>query len=175
MSDNSVISTRVRLARNLKDFPFPCKLSPDGMEKVIEKVRSAVKNSNSSIASDFKFIKMSDLTEAQCVSLVERRIVSPEFISNTEGRALLVNSDESLSIMINEEDHIRIQAITKGLALEQTYDLVDRPDAEPDVYKRAAVSPTILPTARIIPARIPGIALGRIILIIVLSLPAPSP
>ena len=48
MSDNSVISTRVRLARNLKDFPFPCKLSPDGMEKVIEKVRSAVKNSNSS-------------------------------------------------------------------------------------------------------------------------------
>ena len=123
MSDNSVISTRVRLARNLKDFPFPCKLSPEGMEKVIEKVRSAVKNSNSSIASDFKFIKMSDLTEAQCVSLVERRIVSPEFISNTEGRALLVNSDESLSIMINEEDHIRIQAITKGLALEQTYDL----------------------------------------------------
>ena len=128
MSDNSVISTRVRLARNLKDFPFPCKLSPDGMEKVIEKVRSAVKNSNSSIASDFKFIKMSDLTEAQCVSLVERRIVSPEFISNTEGRALLVNSDESLSIMINEEDHIRIQAITKGLALEQTYDLVDKLD-----------------------------------------------
>ena len=128
MNDNSVISTRVRLARNLKDFPFPCKLSPDGMEKVIEKVRSAVKNSNSSIASDFKFIKMSDLTEAQCVSLVERRIVSPEFISNTEGRALLVNSDESLSIMINEEDHIRIQAITKGLALEQTYDLVDKLD-----------------------------------------------
>ena len=128
MSDNSVISTRVRLARNLKDFPFPCKLSPEGMEKVIEKVRSAVKNSNSSIASDFKFIKMSDLTEAQCVSLVERRIVSPEFIGNTEGRALLVNSDESLSIMINEEDHIRIQAITKGLALEQTYDLVDKLD-----------------------------------------------
>ena len=128
MSDNAVISTRVRLARNLKDFPFPCKLSAEGMEKVIEKVRSAVKNSNSSIASDFKFIKMSDLTEAQCVSLVERRIVSPEFISNTEGRALLVNSDESLSIMINEEDHIRIQAITKGLALEQTYDLVDKLD-----------------------------------------------
>ena len=68
MSDNSVISTRVRLARNLKDFPFPCKLSPDGMEKVIEKVRSAVKNSNSSIASDFMFIKMSDLTEAMGIN-----------------------------------------------------------------------------------------------------------
>ena len=128
MSDNAVISTRVRLARNLKDYPFPCKLSSEGMEKVIEKVRTAVKSSNSSIASDFKFIKMSDLNEAQCVSLVERRIVSPEFIGNTEGRALLVNSDESLSIMINEEDHIRIQAITKGLALEQTFDLVDKLD-----------------------------------------------
>lgn len=63
-----------------------------------------------------------------CFSCRGCRIVSPEFIGNTEGRALLVNSDESLSIMINEEDHIRIQAITKDLALEQTYDIVDKLD-----------------------------------------------
>ena len=49
---NEVISTRVRLARNLKDYPFPCRLSEQGRKKVIEKVTSAIRDSNSSIASD---------------------------------------------------------------------------------------------------------------------------
>ena len=109
---NEVISTRVRLARNLKDYPFPCRLSEQGRKKVIEKVTSAIRDSNSSIASDFNLIKLDDLTEAQGVSLVERHLVSPEFISETEGRALLLSKDESMSIMINEEDHIRLQVIT---------------------------------------------------------------
>ena len=114
---NEVISTRVRLARNLKDYPFPCRLSEQGREKVIEKVTSAIKDSNSSIASDFNLIKLDDLTEAQGVSLVERHLVSPEFISETEGRALLLSKDESMSIMINEEDHIRIQVMTSSVIL----------------------------------------------------------
>lgn len=128
MSSNVVISTRVRLARNLKDYPFPCRLSTQGREKVIEKVRDALKNSNSPIASEFSFIKMSELTPQQSVSLVEKRLVSPEFISDTEGRALLLSKDESLSIMINEEDHIRLQVITDSLSLEQAYDTADRLD-----------------------------------------------
>lgn len=81
-----------------------------------------------SIASDFNLIKLDDLTEAQGVSLVERHLVSPEFISETEGRALLLSKDESMSIMINEEDHIRLQVITDGLSLEQAYDTADKLD-----------------------------------------------
>lgn len=125
---NEVISTRVRLARNLKNYPFPCRLSEQGRKKVIEKVTSAIRDSNSSIASDFNLIKLDDLTEAQGVSLVERHLVSPEFISETEGRALLLSKDESMSIMINEEDHIRLQVITDGLSLEQAYDTADKLD-----------------------------------------------
>ena len=128
MSNDVVISTRIRLARNLKDFPFPCKLNSQGREKVIEKVRDAVKKSNSPVASDFSFIKMSELTSSQSVSLVEKRLVSPEFISYTDGRALLISKDECFSIMINEEDHIRLQVITKGLSLEQAYDTADKLD-----------------------------------------------
>ena len=128
MSNDVVISTRIRLARNLKDFPFPCKLNSQGREKVIEKVRDAVKKSNSPVASDFSFIRMSDLTSSQSVSLVEKRLVSPEFISDTDGRALLISKDECFSIMINEEDHIRLQVITKGLSLEQAYDTADKLD-----------------------------------------------
>ena len=128
MSNDVVISTRIRLARDLKDFPFPCKLNSQGREKVIEKVRDAVKKSNSPVASDFSFIKMSELTSSQSVSLVEKRLVSPEFISETDGRALLISKDECFSIMINEEDHIRLQVITKGLSLEQAYDTADKLD-----------------------------------------------
>ena len=128
MNSNVVISTRVRLARNLKEYPFPCRLSLQGREKVIEKVKDAVKNSNSSVASDFDFIKMNELTPQQSVSLVEKRLVSPEFISDSDGRALLLSKDESLSIMINEEDHIRLQVITKGLSLEEAYDTADKLD-----------------------------------------------
>lgn len=123
-----VISTRVRLARNLKGYPFPCKLSAQGREEVIEKVRDAVKNSNSVLANDFSFIKMSEVDPRRSVSLVEKRLVSPEFISDNSGRALLLSSDESLSIMINEEDHIRLQVISKGLSLEQAYDTADKLD-----------------------------------------------
>lgn len=128
MSNDVVISTRIRLARNLKDFPFPCKLNSQGREKVIEKVRDAVKKSNSPVASDFSFIRMSELTSSQSVSLVEKRLVSPEFISETDGRALLISKDECFIIMINEEDHIRLQVITNGLSLEQAYDTADKLD-----------------------------------------------
>lgn len=128
MSNDVVISTRVRLARNLKDYPFPCRLSAQDKEKVIEKVKNAVENSNSPISKDFSFIRMSELTPQQGVSLVERRLVSPEFISESQGRALLLSKDESISIMINEEDHIRLQVIKSGLSLEDTYDIADKLD-----------------------------------------------
>lgn len=127
MSD-VIISTRVRLARNLKDYPFPCKLSEQGREKVNEKVKAAITQSNSVLQNDFDYIKLNELSPTQSVSLVEKRLVSPEFISDQRGRALLLSRDNSLSIMINEEDHIRLQVIKKGLSLEEAYDTADRLD-----------------------------------------------
>ncbi len=123
-----IISTRVRLARNLKDYPFPCKLSEQGKQKVNEKVRAAITQSNSVLQNDFEYIKMSGLSPVESVSLVEKRLVSPEFISDTNERALLLSKDKSLSIMINEEDHIRLQVIKNGLALEEAYDTADKLD-----------------------------------------------
>lgn len=123
-----IISTRVRLARNLKDYPFPCRLSEQGRRKVNDKVRAAITQSNSVLQNDFEYIELEKLTPTESVSLVEKRLVSPEFISDTSGRALLLSSDRSLSIMINEEDHIRLQVIKKGLALEEVYETADRLD-----------------------------------------------
>lgn len=128
MQNDVVISTRVRLARNLAEFPFPCKLNDNGKDIVAEKVKSAIKDSNSSISNDFHFLDLEQMNEMQRLNLVEHHLVSPEFISNTKGRALLITKDNKISIMVNEEDHLRIQVINKGFDLEETYFLADKVD-----------------------------------------------
>lgn len=128
MQNDVVISTRVRLARNLAEFPFPCKLNDKGKEVVIDKVKSAIKDSNSAVSNDFQFLDLGQMNEMQRLNLVEHHLVSPEFISNTKGRALLITKDNKISIMVNEEDHLRIQIINKGFDLEETYFLADKVD-----------------------------------------------
>ena len=123
-----VISTRIRFARNLKDYPFPCRLSEDKKRKVASIIKEAVLEGHSAISDRFKYIQMSELTQEEAVSLVERHLVSTEFISGRQGRGLLLLNDESVSIMINEEDHVRIQVINRGMKLNETYELADKID-----------------------------------------------
>lgn len=112
-----VISTRIRIARNIVDFPFPCKLTPEQSVQVIEKARGALFDGDN--ASQLEFIDMQKLTPASAVSLAERHIISPEFARGRAGRALLLSKDESISIMLNEEDHIRIQVMLPGMQLDE--------------------------------------------------------
>ncbi|MCI9273290.1 MAG: protein arginine kinase [Clostridiales bacterium] len=123
-----IVSTRIRLARNLMNDPFPCKLQKDGMLKVDKAVKDAVIHGNSAISNQFEYIDMGALSQTEAVSLVERHLVSPEFVSEREGRGLLLMNDESVSIMINEEDHLRIQVMQQGMALEEAYRMADRLD-----------------------------------------------
>ena len=73
---------------------------------------------------------MKTLTQAQIVSLAEKHVISPEFASSADGRALLLSDSENISIMLNEEDHIRLQVMMPGLALAQAYEIADRLDDE---------------------------------------------
>ncbi len=123
-----VISTRIRFARNLKDYPFPCRLGNEKKCKVANIVKEAVLDGHSAISDKFKYIQMSELTQEEAVSLVERHLVSPEFISDRQGRGLLLLDDESVSVMINEEDHIRIQVIKQNMDLNGAYELADKID-----------------------------------------------
>ena len=123
-----VVSTRVRLARNLRDFPFASKLSKEEREKINALVSDAILNGNSVLSKRFKRIDMEKLDQTEAISLVERHLISPEFASNKEGRALLLLDDESVSIMIGEEDHIRLQVMKEGLDLKSTYEEADKID-----------------------------------------------
>ena len=121
-----VISTRIRLARNLYDFPFPAKLGIDGKNKVNELIKGILFEND---RKDFSYIEMKDLSRIQAVSLAESHLISPEFASKKDGSALVLSSDESVSIMLCEEDHIRLQVMKSGLALEEAYDIADKLDS----------------------------------------------
>lgn len=119
-----VLSTRIRLARNLADYPFPARLDTKSRIAVNEIVRDAVP-----AAAGLKYIEMKTLTQAQIVSLAERHLISPEFASSTDGRALLLSDSEEISVMLEEEDHIRLQVMKPGLSLAEAYAEADRLDS----------------------------------------------
>lgn len=123
-----VCSTRVRLARNLKQFPFPAKATVPQREAVEQKVRDALLSGNSILSKEFRFVPLENASEEEAVSLVERHIVSLEFISDRRGKAVLISDDESISIMINEEDHLRIQVLREGFSLKEAAETADRID-----------------------------------------------
>ncbi|MEE0858811.1 MAG: protein arginine kinase [Acutalibacteraceae bacterium] len=123
-----VISSRIRLARNLNGYPFPHLLNLQQKNEIANKVKDALENSNSYIAKTFKFINMSQLSPVEATSLAERHIISPNFAKNRAGKYLLISDDESISIMINEEDHLRIQVLSEGLSLKEAYEVADKID-----------------------------------------------
>ncbi len=122
-----IISTRIRFARNIREFPFPARLSvPERLRLngILEKAILDCKDYG------FKFIEMKTMSQLQAVSLAERHLVSPEFASSGDGRALVLTEDESVSIMLCEEDHIRLQVMRAGLSLDDAYALADKLDTE---------------------------------------------
>lgn len=122
------VSTRVRLARNLADTPFPRRLTEEEKYKVCKKVTDAYLKSAPAECADCDIIDMGKLGEAEAMSLAERRLISPEFAAAGAGGCLILTKDHSVSIMVNEEDHIRIQVILSGLRLKEAYALADRID-----------------------------------------------
>lgn len=126
--NNIVVSTRVRLARNLSGLPFPLGMTESMREDLKQRVKTAIKESNTSITGSLKYIDMADVPETEINAMVERHIISPEFAKVNSSKAIILSEDESISIMIGEEDHIRIQVILSGLQLERAYELASQID-----------------------------------------------
>lgn len=115
-----VLSTRVRLARNLKEIPFTSKYNKQQAEEIIEIIEDRL----GEIGYGLKLLKLKDMEDLTKMELVEKHLISPDFALNkTDIGAVLINEDESICIMINEEDHIRMQFFATGLDVETTMDL----------------------------------------------------
>ncbi|MBQ8027994.1 MAG: protein arginine kinase [Clostridia bacterium] len=121
-----ILSTRVRLSRNLKDYPFPVRLDENGKKQVCALVKDIFLKEK----EDLNFIEMESLSDYEAVSLTEKHLISPRFASDGEGGALILSEDESVSIMLCEEDHVKIQIIEPGLSLLAAFEKANEFDKE---------------------------------------------
>lgn len=125
LSDGTVVSTRIRLARNLEGYPFPSHLKNEKQAKeIIRLVSCALAR-----LDEFSLYYMDAIAGEQAVSLMENHLISPKLIKNKHLSAALINTEESVSIMINEEDHLREQCIVKGLDLRFAYETMSEIDS----------------------------------------------
>lgn len=127
--DDIAVSTRIRLARNLAGLPFPARMTAEQRRELNLKVKKAVLESNTPFAGELKYIDMKDVPQTEIAAMVERHVISPEFAAGNSERAIILSGDESISIMIGEEDHVRIQVILGGLQLEKAYDIAESLDS----------------------------------------------
>jgi len=126
--DRIVMSSRVRLARNLKDSAFPGWAKKPERVKVYETIRPAVE-SLPEMATAYSEA-MDNLTALDKQILVERHLISREHAAKNVGSGVVLNREETLCVMINEEDHLRMQALRPGLQLRQAWNAIDHLDSE---------------------------------------------
>ena len=121
-------STRIRFARNLNDFKFNLQKKEE-----IEQLENVVKENLFAIGYGLRFFKLKDMDDITKMSLVEKNLISPEFILNkNETGSILINDEENICIMIGEEDHLRIQVFSSGLDLVNTLNLAIELDEKID-------------------------------------------
>ena len=121
-----VVSTRIRLARNVVGFPFMSRLDDDLKQNLVRSMQKAV--GASSATQDFQRIDVAALDELDAQLLVERQLISREHSISEGPRAVFVGRNERISIMVNEEDHVRMQILNSGLALQDSWSEIDSLD-----------------------------------------------
>lgn len=115
-----VISTRVRLARNIQGFNFKNRCNKEEKKAILEKMENIVP----SLGYGLQLLRLKDMDNLTKISLIEKHIISPEFAnSNDENSAIIINNEENICIMVNEEDHLRMQVFAEGIAIEELMNL----------------------------------------------------
>lgn len=122
-----IVASRIRLLRNLTDYVYPWKLKEEESEKLIAKLRDGMADLTSMDGRVYQFCKLDQLTEAQRMAFRERRVIS-QAAAQSSGAGLLLSEDESVSILMNCEDHLRIQINKAGAQLSQAWKEIDRID-----------------------------------------------
>ncbi|PWU07087.1 MAG: ATP--guanido phosphotransferase, partial [Verrucomicrobia bacterium] len=125
-----VLSTRIRLARNLEGFNFPDWSSVEKRIEVLDLCAKEIKDL--SVLENAEEFDCEDMTEIEKGMLVERHLISPEFAQKGEGSGVIINKEQSVSVMINEEDHLRIQVLRNGYQFKSAWQAIDELDNQID-------------------------------------------
>ena len=133
-----VFSTRIRLARNIKNKPFPGKKEKKDNEIIVEKLEEITPK----LGYGLNITRLSKLDNLTRLSLIEKHLISPEFaLDKKQTGAIIINEEENICIMVNEEDHLRIQVLSSGLELEHSMALAREIDEKISSLINYAFSP----------------------------------
>lgn len=127
-----VLSSRIRLARNLRSQPFPGRASAAELGEIVAALQQVPAELGEADGHKYELAALDGLSPLARNVLVEKHIVSPSHITDPENRALIVRDDASVSIMVNEEDHLRLQCLEAGLNLG---DALDKANAVDDIIE----------------------------------------
>jgi protein arginine kinase len=122
------MSSRVRLARNLEKIPFSNWADKGRLEDVLAAVKDAALSTG--MLQNAIFVRLKEIDQVDRIFLVERHLMSPEHAENVDYKALVADPKEIISIMINEEDHLRIQVLLSGANLKECWRIADEIDTE---------------------------------------------
>ncbi|HOK40145.1 MAG TPA: protein arginine kinase [bacterium] len=120
-----VISSRIRLARNLANFPFPNQATKEELNNIKNLVETKIKKIKS--FKDLFVIKLNEIEEIDKHILIERHLMSHDMLEKPDGM-VIVNEEEEVSILVNEEDHLRLQVLTSGLQLKKCWKIINELD-----------------------------------------------
>jgi len=140
--DGIVMSSRVRLARNLHNKPFPGWLKKSQREELLQIIQPALRNLPE-MKSSAIHQTMDAFNPLEKQMLVEQHLISREHAAKNSGSGLVVNQERTLSVMINEEDHLRLQSIYPGFQLEAAWEVIDKIDTELEEELEFAYSATL--------------------------------
>lgn len=125
-NDDVVLYSKVRLSRNLADSPFPSRMNDEIRKNVTKKIYATVKSSG--LAGNFELISLADVSPEKAASYAEKRLISPEMAENRDKASFMLSNNEDVSVMLCEEDHIKINAFSAGQDLESAYEKANELD-----------------------------------------------
>jgi len=134
-----VISSRVRLARNVSDIPFPAKADDKEKAALLNHIEKVIDNSK--FLTEALFLRLNQLDDLDRQFLVERHLISREHAQGEVGSAVIIGKRELLNIMVNEEDHLRLQVLHSGFQLQESWSLINELDNDLEKKLDFAFSP----------------------------------
>lgn len=123
-----ILASRIRLARNVNNLPFPNLAKPDEKAELVGRVAHLLPSLHESCGKEWQLSAVTTMSKEERGVLVDKHLISPQFAQNPEGASLLLREDEVVSVMLNEEDHLRLQVLCPGQQLSEAWEIASRVD-----------------------------------------------
>lgn len=125
---SNIVSSKVRLARNLNDCVFPSRCSDEAGEELLKRLSHGLKDLGEVDGSSYEYAKLNEISELDRRALRERRILNSSILARKAPTGLIISEKEDVSLVLNGTDHLRIQVLSMGLHLQEEWKLADRLD-----------------------------------------------